>query len=154
MAPFFSPCVRHLQHIFFPVHNLRMLGEGYQNCRAVQMTPSSASFLYPAQRVPSSLGIEPNTGFVSWKELKSALFYCTSWHSMNDLKGLSWKGSLATGGPVVPQQSRITQEHCTLRDRLRQGGSSWPARKKLIIRTTGRYMRTFMVFMAPFAMLS
>jgi len=55
-----------------------MIGEGYQSSGAGQMTPSSASFLYPAQRVPSSVETEANTGFVSWKELKSALLYCTS----------------------------------------------------------------------------
>lgn len=112
------------------------------------MTLSSTSFLCPAQRVPSSLRIEANLGFVSWKELKSALLCCTSWHGTNDFKALSRKGSPVAGVPVVSQRSGIAQEHYRPGGRLQQAGTPSPVRKKLIIRTTGRYTKAFMVFTA------
>lgn len=42
---------------------------------------------------------------------------------------------LETGAPVVPQQSGIAQEDYRPEGMLWQGGSSWPARKKLISET-------------------
>lgn len=110
------------------------------------MTPSSVSFLYPAQRAPSSLGIEANMAFVSWKELKRTLLYCTSWHGTNDLKALSWQGSLAAGCQLSPSRAASPRSPADLGQAV-AGWELLSRKEKNNIRTTGRHMKAFIVSM-------
>lgn len=118
-----------------------MIGEEYHSFRQERQPPPLHHF-HIQHRVPRSLGIEVNTRFVPWKELKSTLLYCANWHDMND-----WRLSAGQGAWMLENQLSVRRVELPTTD-LRAGREFLISKQKTNSRATGKYVEAFMVFKA------